>query len=62
MRGFVPVKFGDYQKVFCQWQPKILKIKISIQHCVVQWGLLAENRQVQNIVPVNFGDDENLVR
>ena len=58
----VPVNFGDDEKVFCRWQPKILKIETSIQHCVVQWGLLAENRQVQNIVPVNFGDDENLVR
>ena len=56
------MNFGDNEKVFCQWQPKILKIKISFQHFVVQWGLLAENRQVQNIVPVKFGDDENVVR
>ena len=56
------MNFGDNEKVFCRWQPKILKIKTSIQHSVVQWGLLAENRQVQNIVPVKFGDDENVVR
>ena len=62
MCNIFPVNFGDNEKVFCRWQPKILKIKTSIQHCVVQWVLLAENRQVQNIVPVKFGDDENVVR
>ena len=30
------------------------------QHYVVQWDLLAENRQVNNFVPVNFGDDEKV--
>ena len=29
MRDFCPVKMGDNEKVFCRWQPKILKIKTS---------------------------------
>jgi hypothetical protein len=58
----VPVNFGDDEKVFCRWQPKILKIKTSSQHCVLQQGLLDENRQVHDIVSVNFGDDEKMVR
>ena len=62
MHDFVPVNFGDDEKVFCRWQPKILKIKTSSQHCVLQQGLLDENRQVHDIVSVNFGDDEKMVR
>ena len=58
----VPVNFGDDEKVFCRWQPKILKIKTSSQHCVLQQGLLDENRQVHDIVSVNFGYDEKMVR
>ena len=58
----VPVNFGDDEKVFCRWQPKILKIKRSSQHCVLQQGLLDENRQVHDIVSVNFGDVEKMVR
>ena len=57
MCKFVPVNFCNNGKVFCVLLPKILKIKISSHNYK---GLLADNRQVHDIVPANFRDDEKV--
>ena len=39
----------------------IYDLETSSEHYVIQQDLLAENRQVPDFVPVNFGDDEKVV-
>ena len=59
MHNIVSVNFGDDEKN-CSLMVT-LKIKTFSQNYVVQYGLLAENRQVYDIFLVNHGNDKKVV-